>query len=148
MKSGREFQTVGRQLKRPDSRKCWAGSEVHLCTCRLLQVLLAERRWRRVSTGDRNAVVRQVRWCAAFQTSVNCYCQFEKHPVLCVNEYTNLMWSLSLLTIIYANHMYISPHYQNFNVPSTKLIVLSFSDVRFSCLAGLCVFICLYWRCF
>ena len=28
MKSGREFQTVGRQLKRPDGRKCWAGSEV------------------------------------------------------------------------------------------------------------------------
>ena len=28
MKSGKKFQTVGRQLKRPDGRKCWTGSEV------------------------------------------------------------------------------------------------------------------------
>ena len=35
----------------------------------------------RVSTGDRYAAVRQVRWGAAVQTSVNCHCQLEKHPV-------------------------------------------------------------------
>ena len=35
----------------------------------------------RVSTGDRDAVVRQVRRCAAVQTSVNCHYQLEKHPV-------------------------------------------------------------------
>jgi len=34
-----------------------------------------------VDTRDRDAVVRQVRWCAAVQTSVNCHCQLEKHPV-------------------------------------------------------------------
>ena len=35
----------------------------------------------RVSTGDRDAVVRQERWCAVVQTSVNCHCQLEKHQV-------------------------------------------------------------------
>jgi len=35
----------------------------------------------RVSTGDRDAVVRQVRWCAAVQTSVNCHCQLGKKQV-------------------------------------------------------------------
>jgi len=36
----------------------------------------------RVSTGDRDAVLRQiVRWCAAVQTLVNCHCQFEENPV-------------------------------------------------------------------
>jgi len=34
-----------------------------------------------VDTGGRNAVVRQVRRCAAVQTPVNCHCQLEKHPV-------------------------------------------------------------------
>jgi len=34
-----------------------------------------------VDTGGRNAVVRQVRRCAAIQTPVNCHCQLEKHPV-------------------------------------------------------------------
>ena len=34
-----------------------------------------------VSTGDRDAVVRQVRWCAAVQTPMNCHCQLEEHPV-------------------------------------------------------------------
>jgi len=29
----------------------------------------------RVSTGDRDAVLRQIRWCAAVQTLVNCHCQ-------------------------------------------------------------------------
>jgi len=35
----------------------------------------------RVSTGDRDAVLRQIRWCAAVQTLVNCHCQFEENPV-------------------------------------------------------------------
>ena len=35
----------------------------------------------RVSTGDRNAVLRQIRWCAAVQTPVNCHCQLEENPV-------------------------------------------------------------------
>jgi len=32
----------------------------------------------RVSTGDRDAVLRQIRWCAAVQTLVNCHCQLEE----------------------------------------------------------------------
>ena len=37
----------------------------------------------RVSTGDRNAVLvlRQIRWCAAVQTLVNCHCQLEENPI-------------------------------------------------------------------
>jgi len=35
----------------------------------------------RVSTGDRDAVVRQIRWCAAVQTLVNCHGQLEENPV-------------------------------------------------------------------
>jgi len=35
----------------------------------------------RVSTGDRDAVLRRIRWCAAVQTLVNCYCQLEENPV-------------------------------------------------------------------
>jgi len=33
----------------------------------------------RVSTGDRDAVFRQIRWCAAVQTQVNCHCQLEEN---------------------------------------------------------------------
>jgi len=32
------------------------------------------------SPGDRDAVLRQIRWCAAVQTLVNCHCQREKNP--------------------------------------------------------------------
>jgi len=35
----------------------------------------------RVSTGDRDAVLRQIRWCAAVQTLVNCHCKLEENPV-------------------------------------------------------------------
>ena len=35
----------------------------------------------RVSTGDRGAVLRQIRWCAAVQTLVNCHCKLEENPV-------------------------------------------------------------------
>ena len=35
----------------------------------------------RVSTGDRDAVLRQIRWCAAVQTLVNCHCQLVENPV-------------------------------------------------------------------
>jgi len=35
----------------------------------------------RVSTGDRDAVLRQIPWCAAVQTLVNCRCQLEENPV-------------------------------------------------------------------
>jgi len=35
----------------------------------------------RVSTGDRDAVLRQIRWCAAVQTLVNCHCQLDENPV-------------------------------------------------------------------
>ena len=35
----------------------------------------------RVSTGDRDAVLRQIRWCAAVQTRVNCRCKLEENPV-------------------------------------------------------------------
>ena len=34
-----------------------------------------------VSTGDRHAIVHQVRWCAAVQTPVNCHRELEKYPV-------------------------------------------------------------------
>jgi len=37
----------------------------------------------RVSTGDRDAVFRQIRtWCAAVQTLVNCHCKLEENPVV------------------------------------------------------------------
>jgi len=35
----------------------------------------------RISTGDRDAVLRQMRWCAAVQTLVNCHCKLEENPV-------------------------------------------------------------------
>ena len=35
----------------------------------------------RVSTGDRDAVLRQIRLCAAVQTLVNCHCQLDENPV-------------------------------------------------------------------
>jgi len=35
----------------------------------------------RVSTGDRDAVLRQIRWCAAVQTLVNCHYKLEEDPV-------------------------------------------------------------------
>ena len=76
MKSGREFQTVGRQPKKPDGHKCWAGNEV------LQAVDFGETQMPpSVSTGDWDAIVRQVRWCAAVQTPVNCHCQLEDHLV-------------------------------------------------------------------
>ena len=34
-----------------------------------------------VSTGDRDAIVRQARWCAAVQTPMNCHSELEKYPV-------------------------------------------------------------------
>jgi len=35
----------------------------------------------RVSTGNRDAVLRQIRWCAAVQTLVNVHCKLEENPV-------------------------------------------------------------------
>ena len=35
----------------------------------------------RVSSGDRDAVLRQIRWCAAVQTLVNCHCELEENLV-------------------------------------------------------------------
>ena len=35
----------------------------------------------RDGTGDRDAVLRQIRWCAAVQTLVNCHCKLEENPV-------------------------------------------------------------------
>jgi len=35
----------------------------------------------RVSTGDWDAVLRQIRWCAAVQTLVNSHCKLEENPV-------------------------------------------------------------------
>ena len=35
----------------------------------------------RVSTGDRDAVLRQIQWCAAVQTLINCLCKLEENPV-------------------------------------------------------------------
>ena len=35
----------------------------------------------RVSTGDRDAVLRQIWWCAAVQTLVNCHTKLEENPV-------------------------------------------------------------------
>jgi len=35
----------------------------------------------RVNTGDRDAVLRQIRWCAAVQTLVNCYSKLIENPV-------------------------------------------------------------------
>jgi len=35
----------------------------------------------RVSTGNRDAVLRQIWWCAAVQTLVNCHCKLEENVV-------------------------------------------------------------------
>ena len=35
----------------------------------------------RVSTGDRDTELRQIRWCAVVQTLVNCHCKLEENPV-------------------------------------------------------------------
>ena len=35
----------------------------------------------RVSTGDRDAVLRQIRWCAAVQTPVSCHCKLDENAV-------------------------------------------------------------------
>ena len=35
----------------------------------------------RVSTGDRDAVFRQIRWCAAVQSLADCHCKLEENPV-------------------------------------------------------------------
>ena len=35
----------------------------------------------RVSTGDQDAVLRQIRCCAAVQTLVNCHCKLEENVV-------------------------------------------------------------------
>ena len=40
----------------------------------------------RVSTGDRDVVLRQIRWCAAVQTLVNCHCG-NVEPVQLVVQY-------------------------------------------------------------
>ena len=40
----------------------------------------------RVSTGDRDTVLRQIRWCAAVQTLVNRHCKLEENPVGDVNS--------------------------------------------------------------
>jgi len=58
----------------------------------------------RVSTSDRDAVDRQVRWCAAVQTTVNCHCQLHVEPVKFTMQYLTqtavkpigLSWGLSL----------------------------------------------------
>jgi len=34
-----------------------------------------------VSNGDWDAVLRQIRWCAAVQILVNCHCKLEVNPV-------------------------------------------------------------------
>jgi len=47
------------------------------------------------STGDCDAVVRQVRWCAAVQTPINQYCQLKEHPVRDVEP---LMFVVQYLT--------------------------------------------------
>ena len=72
MKSGKEYQTVGpatEKARRPVARYC------KQLTIGGTQVLPS------VDTGGRNAVVRQIRRCAAVQTPVNGHCQLETHPV-------------------------------------------------------------------
>jgi len=62
MKSGREFQTVGpasEKARRPETRYC------KQLTVGRTQMPPS------VSTGDRDAVVRQVQWCTAVQTPMN-----------------------------------------------------------------------------
>ena len=34
------------------------------------------------STGDRDAIVHQVQWCAAIHTPTNCHGELEKYPVM------------------------------------------------------------------
>ena len=64
-----------------------------------------------VDTGGRNAVVRQVRRCAAVQTPVNCHCQLEKHPVWDVEPYTSRKLPTYLQTVkrsqLYTNQMHL-----------------------------------------
>ena len=75
MKSGREFQTVG-PAKGLTAVSVEPVARYHKqLTVGGTQVLPS------VDTGGRDAVVRQVRRCAAVQTQVNCHCQLEKHPV-------------------------------------------------------------------
>ena len=52
-----------------------------------------------VDTGGQNAVVRQVRRCAAVQTPVNCHCQLEKHPVGDVEPVKFVMQYLTQATV-------------------------------------------------
>jgi len=53
----------------------------------------------RVSTGDQDALVRQVQWCAAIHTSVNSHCQLEKHPVGDVKPVKFIMQYLTQTTV-------------------------------------------------
>jgi len=63
-----------------------------------------------VDTGGRNAVVRQVRRCAAVQTPVNCHCQLEKHPVVDVELVKFVMQYLSLL-LVWTGNFYVLTSY-------------------------------------
>jgi len=53
----------------------------------------------RVSTGDRDAVLRQIRWCEAVQKLVNCHGQLEENPVGNVEQMQLVVQYLTKATI-------------------------------------------------
>ena len=53
----------------------------------------------RVSTGDRDAVLRQIRWCAAVQTLVNCHCWLEENPVGVLPDHTTALGTVQFIAI-------------------------------------------------
>jgi len=54
----------------------------------------------RVSTGDRDTVFRQIRWCAAVQTLVNRHCKLEENPVGDVNSMQFIVQYLAQAVVI------------------------------------------------
>jgi len=54
----------------------------------------------RVSTGDRDTVLRQIRWCAAVQTLVNRHCKLEENPVGDVNSMQFIVQYLTQAVVI------------------------------------------------
>ena len=53
----------------------------------------------RVSTGDRDAVLRQIRWYAAVQTLVNCHCWLEENPVGVLSDHTTALGTVQFIAI-------------------------------------------------
>jgi len=68
----------------------------------------------RVSTGDRDAVLRQIRWCAAVQTLVNCHCKLEENPVGNVEPMQLVMQYLTKTAIFVNANSLKTKHYSDY----------------------------------